>query len=83
MMHKKPFCWAPWTAIHYASTRYNGGIAPCCEWQTEEIDWFREPLSEYKNSKWLANVKKQMLTHDMEKINISCKECISDEKVSN
>jgi len=83
MIHDKPFCWAPWVSIHYASTRYNGGIAPCCEWRTDDIDWFRGPLSEYKDSEWLTNVKKQMFEHDMKKINISCKECISDEKVSN
>ena len=80
---KLPFCWAPWVAIQYASIRYEGGIAPCCEWQTEDVGWFRGNLSEYKDSKWLADVKKQMLDHDMEKINVSCKECITDEKVSN
>lgn len=81
--NEKPFCWAPWVAIHYASVRNGGGIAPCCEWDTDDVGWFRGNLSEYKDSKWLADVKNQMLDHDMEKINVSCKECITDEKVSN
>ena len=82
MMHKKPFCWAPWTAIKYASTIYEQTrLAPCCEWMGATTNnYFKGSLAEYKDSEWLASVKKQMLTHDMEKINISCKECIMHEK---
>jgi len=82
MMHKKPFCWAPWTAIKYASTIYKQTrLAPCCEWMGHTSDnYFKGSLVEYKDSEWLANVKTQMLDHDMEKINISCQECIMHEQ---
>jgi hypothetical protein len=75
-MKKKPFCYAPWVSVRYRNTTDNR-VSPCCQWNDEH---FTGNITEYYNSKFLKNVKSNMIKHNMNEISKTCIECINAEK---
>lgn len=71
--HDKPFCYAPWTNIQYSGVYEGGGASPCCEWHGKR---FRGAVKDYLNSEYLTTIKKNMLSHNMDEIKITCDACL-------
>lgn len=75
-MIKKPFCYAPWVSVTYRGTA-DSRVSPCCEWNDKH---FTGDISEYHTSKFLNDVKTNMIEHNMDEISKTCIECINAEK---
>lgn len=68
------FCIMPWQGI---ATNPGGGFRPCC-WMDSHFDTFKGPLSEYRTSDYLKNIKDGFLKG---KYPPECKKCQwNDEK---
>jgi MoaA/NifB/PqqE/SkfB family radical SAM enzyme len=70
------FCVAPFFNLYYKGNKDYNKIMPCCEGRLGELGNF-DHYDEYRNSKWLRNIRKKMLKNEPAEI---CTRCINVEK---
>ena len=55
----KTFCPLPWSAV---SASPSGNLTPCCEFHSQHNGYKTSDIEEYRNSKWLQDIKHQFIS---------------------